>query len=409
MDLEKNVQKLKRLLVEAKGKFRYQLFFCLITYMFIIFILLSERRNESRGTIERYCDFIETDICIRIESLKCYLEKLEIDLTDLLDKSNKLTLLDSDDAKQSKRMIQLLFSRPRAQQVKIDEIGRLSFNFDKAQFLSLRPKLIDLKTHMNYPMGICNLYKQNTRVDPKNELLLVADYSNSNILLYDKDFKLRKRVTQIDGLADWFKYPIRIESNGVDLLFILENSGHNVYAINFKEWRFSRVLAHGDGVQSIQAKDICFHGNKLYVLEFNDLRIRVYTAKGEFHKRLELDGCDFTRCSGFKVDDKFIAVGDSYSRIKLYNLANFCLQYFVNEPFDCFCLQDSNLVVLTNKSELKFYELPRVDQGDPDMFLLSTDVIVDNQKFNFDSNAIIYFNQKLVICFPWKKRLCIFS
>ncbi len=272
--------------------------------------------------------------------------------------------------------------------------------------MSLKPRLIELKSQMNYPMGVCNLYKQNTRVDPKNELLLVADYSNSNILLFDKDFRLHKRITYVDGLDEWFKYPIRVESNGTNLLFILENFGHNVYVINFKEWRFSQVLSCEDKRENIQAKDICFHGNRLYVLEYNELRISVYTANGEFKKRLEPSGIDFGRVSGFKVDDKFIVVGDSYNRIKLFSLVDCSLKYFINEPFDCFCLQDSNLIVLTSKSELKFYELSLVSE---DAFSLTTDVVMNNDRFSFDSNSILCFNSKLVICFPWKKSLCILS
>jgi hypothetical protein len=145
---------------------------------------------------------------------------------------------------------------------------------------------------------------------------------------------------------------------------------------------------------------------------------QVFSASGEFKRKLVLDYAEFGRVSSFKVSDAWLAVGDSYSKIKIFGLSDGRLRCFIREPFDCFCVQDSSLVLLNANGELQFYELPPAYTGDEysqncdrsKLVHLTKQAVMRNEScFNFDSNSVLYFNRKLVICFPWKKRLCILS
>ena len=304
--------------------------------------------------------------------------------------------------KAKKKLLKKLFLRPRKILPTQQFVGELHYNLNEIQFLKLSANNIDLKKYATYPMCICNLYKQNTRVNSKNDMLAILDHSSSNMLLFDPDFKFNLKISCLSGTNNWpIQFPIRIESNGKNFFFILDKQNHNVHVINFKEWSYKKTIQFEQS--ELKARDICVYNNKLYTLGFEDNKIRVYSLNATYKFCIILNNTN--KISRFYVNDDFIAISDDYNQIKVLKLHDQRLIFSIWMEHDCFCIQDSNLIVVNNKGILKFYKLKN-NQCEQQLDLKS-DIFIEDKLMNFDSSSILYFDRKFVICYPWQKKLCI--
>ena len=210
------------------------------------------------------------------------------------------------------------------------------------------------------------------------------------------------KISCLSGTNNWpIQFPIRIESNGKNFFFILDKQNHNVHVINFKEWSYKKTIQFEQS--ELKARDICVYNNKLYTLGFEDNKIRVYSLNATYKFCIILNNTN--KISRFYVNDDFIAISDDYNQIKVLKLHDQRLIFSIWMEHDCFCIQDSNLIVVNNKGILKFYKLKN-NQCEQQLDLKS-DIFIEDKLMNFDSSSILYFDRKFVICYPWQKKLCI--
>jgi hypothetical protein len=336
------------------------------------------------------------------------LEKIQYNLIERIENSNEKLILNSFKSNKEKiEALKYLFLRSRPAQICLinkQKIGKLSFKLSKNDFLSLKHvDSIDLSSVLNYPMCMCSLYEQDNRYNSKNQLV-ICDYSYFSIVKFDNKLKsVKQKITKINSLGDDVELrPLRTESNGSRLLFILNTLDHFVYSIDFEHFNFEKILRNSD-TDYLKARDISYSKNRLYAIDYSENKIKIFTSNGDLKENVDLSKYNFKKAMQLGVEDNFMVIGDNYDTIKVIDLSDQTLKLVLNNiSYDCFCMQDSKLVILNNSGVLKYYDLKSNINQDNSK---NENIKMCFEDLKFDSSSILYFNKKFIICNPWKKKL----
>lgn len=303
-----------------------------------------------------------------------------IKLVFLLEKSSKLTL------------------------PKLESIGRLYWKFDRNEFLNLKLAQddINLKNFTNYPISLCSLNNETQ--------LAVIDYSNCNLFIFDRKFNLKRENLSIaNQLSRAISRPGRIESDNHIRLYVMDKLTNFIFLVNLFKNTVSQL------VPNLTFRDLCFYKNNLFAHDKVDSSsIRVFSASGCFLREFHLSHGEFalnkpiTFTTGLKISNGLLSVLTNFNEIRIFDLKGkfiHNLQMNEHETSNTYCFIDKSFVYLNNLGELKFWSFDLDEFGNiVDKSIVS---IKSSLKLMSDSNSMIYFNRKIVVCFPWKQKLTI--
>lgn len=372
-------------------------------------------------------DFIEEEIEIRVESLKTYLDKLREKVHNSIDQlrehltHNRPVISSSSNFKHSVKYLLLNPANSRRndalQLAAPNRIGKLAWKLTEAEFLSLKADVIDLSTHAKYPIWACSLQYENQ--------LAIVDYPTGNVSIFDRYFKLTRKLTNETNLGGLISRPVRIDSNGRNTLFILDKFDFKIYLIDVTSCAIQHLDQH-------TYKDLSFstYSDKLYAQDKTDNSlVRIFSSTGMYTDQIRLQSSQDETTSNFNLNktsclnltDKYAILLHDLNEFKVFNLKDGMLVYSLkartNERIESYCvLDDLGLIYFNEERKLKFRRLsddvePVKDQ--PVNFDLNSNTAescLNCDLFKvYDSNSIVYFNKKFIVCCPWKQKLIILS
>ena len=360
------------------------------------------KKLEKRNLIEKTFEFIEQDIEIRIESLKCQIEILGLQLIHSLDKQYS-----SDKIKKLKpNYLALLLNKNKIHRplidITINEIGHLNFEFNSNQLENLKMEFhkIDIK-QIKYPMGVC-WSGLDTRVSTPYQYAAI-DYSNCNqVVKFDKNFNLKNSLKIFSQTVNLDQMrPIRLETNFRNYFYFLDKSTRYVYMVRVRDKNQGELEIFNE-IKEI-CVDICFYDEILYVLssltsDSSMCGVKKFSSTGILKTSLTLTNVIFKEVVNLKINKKYICILESYKEIKLYDSLTGLFKFKLdNMGTNCICFADNFLLTLDNNGDLKCFEL-------------------DSLSINFQSSRSLpknepyfmgYFNRKIFISYPWKREFCI--
>ena len=348
--------------------------------------------DEKRCLIEKTFEFIEQDIEIRIESLKCSLETIGISLTNSIERSSTST-------KSAKSLAHLLIltqvSMPVVNLTK--EIGCLNFGFNSEKLKSFQINVFQIEKFVKYPMGLCW-----SGVAMSNSYhYAVVDYSNCDLIMFDKTFGFKQRFKAIFEVMK----PVRLETNYKDIFYLLDNSKQTISIL--KKTRQQNVVAFL--VIRENCIDICFFRDHLYALclEYDSskeiAKINKYVHTGVLKTSSMLSGVLYKNVNSMKINENFIAILENFKTIKIFDfIGEFKFCFNLDASVSCICFADGrHLLTLNECGYLKCYELEAA------CLVLRNEIshgLPKNEPY-----VMNYWGEKIVICYPWKKQICILN
>jgi len=289
--------------------------------------------------------------------------------------------------------------RPSPIDLTINEIGLLNFGFgpNKLDRFQMEVHKIRVK-EINYPMGVCWSGVDCSRFSTTYQYAAI-DYSNCNLIKFDKKLKIKKCLKISNGLIDRMR-PIRLETDSGKLFYILDKSTHHVFIL--KENNEQNLEIFNEIKET--CKDICFFNEILYVLcsRTNDsdqsvCELRHFSSIGLFKMSIHLSNVTFRNVNTLKISKNFIGVLEGNIEMKLYDL-NGMFKFRLNQPsISCFCFADNHLLTLDNDGLLKCYALDTLN-----LEAQSTRSLPKNESFFMG-----FFGKEIFISYPWKKEFCI--
>lgn len=344
-------------------------------------------------------EFIENEIDLQVESLKCYLDILANNLNkSVQDLSKKIDyskdLCDDGNLKIIQKLICHNYRRDLPSK---EHLGRLHFYYNENQFLNSTISKLEIKDKLTYPMGMCILNPETS-----NSNLALLDFNSSSIFIFDKDLKLKNQYLNAKDLVAESIRPFRIETDSKNYFYLLDKNTYFIYMFDFKLLEFKKVISINESIY--KCKDISFVNNYLYTLDSISKNIKVFTSEGVFKKTIEVNN-DLKSMTSFRISSicNLIAIAnDEFKEIKLFDLnGSFKYSLKTNECFDSFCFADKSLLILNNNGKMSYFNTDNQNIND------SYSINLYNDQFKNDSNFLIYFNRKILISYTWKRHLCI--
>lgn len=408
-------------------------------------LLESVNSRSYIDVVENYFEHIRTEIDVRCESIQMSLDQLNVRLLNRLDQHESMlikhlnTSTDFDyeqlsEAKYFRDLFSLLdgVGGERAKLTGalncLTSLGSLHYEFTAQKLLNSHLRLVKLSNLMKYPMGMC--------LFGRTKELAIADYNSSKINIFDTTHLVYKRSLSISEV----RLPNRVETDNERFVYVHDKMTNFVYVyeVNGKyEMAPSRApfilstMSNGETGNNnafkedsyLKCKDIGFHGDKLYCLDYVDSsQLNLFSASGQM-----LDKIGFKFPSDVLIINSSIRVGndrvafiDKYHiQIHLFSLNDRQLLLKIDSSssisFDCMALVDNHLLVVYNNGLIKCYN-NNSSSSSSSSSLSSSNLLVDecvteleNSQLKMNSNFIIYFNNKLVISFPWQSQLCLIS
>ena len=378
--------------------------------------------------------FIEDEIEVRVESLKYQLDEVNERVMRELDSHASIlqTFVRSSSREKSSRCGQLMnydtlsrqnYFEPlrgrhvRAKSIRADSrlIGQLSYKFEFAKLQTFKLEKIDLEklNKIKYPMGMCVL--------DNGKQLAIADYHNNNINIFDNKMQI------IDSLLVNAQLPHRIEVDESSSVFYVQDKMTNfVYLHNIKTGVSKPIVINQSNINDsneaeekpVFLKDICYYDKCLFALNYEDKNlIHRFDRDGNHLKSISIKQHDPEqepkRSCSIRVSDRFIAVNDSYLCIKLYDhngTFKFMIGSISDLKFDCFTFADDHALLYFNSGIVKCYNLLKMDRkSSPTENAYDAEGEISSEQLKCDASFMCYFNNRILIAYPWKKQLGILS
>ena len=149
-----------------------------------------------------------------------------------------------------------------------------------------------------------------------NNQIISANYHDKCLTLYDKNFNLSKRIDRING--ELFA-PIGLTVNHTEMsIYISDYDNNRILNTDLEFNKLKSVGSSGSGDNQFNGPfDMCFQNHNLYICDYYNKRIQIYSKDLEFLKTLKVDYLTWK----IKASNSILCVesGDS-SGIHFYDL-----------------------------------------------------------------------------------------
>lgn len=262
------------------------------------------------------------------------------------------------------------------------DLGKLHFELNEQEFSKLRVQTaLDVRAELSYPMHMCILGGKY-----KEEFAVITDYSTQSPLIIDYKLECVKKLAldcQIrGGIAS-------IDSNRDGLLFIVEKE---TFKLLIYDTQHSKLLNQFDNI-----KHVHYFNHRLYALESGSNQVLVFSSSGEFKRKFSLNCDKIQKATSLKISDNYLILGDNYSSILVFDMIKKELMFEIKQEFDCFIVQDEYIVVCNAQGEIRHYDLRRGG-------IVSSEI---KQCGLQHCLSMLYFNRRILISFPWSKKIVI--
>ena len=398
-------------------------------------LLESVNSRSYIEVIENYFEHLKTEIDVRCESIQMGLDQLGTRLLNRLDQHESLLIrhlnastdFDYEQLSENK-FFRDLFSLLNGggggggENLKLTgglncltSLGSLHYEFEPQKLLNSRFRLVKLSHLMKYPMGMCLLGVVNE--------LAIADYNSSKINIFDTKTLSYKRSLMISEV----RLPNRVETDNQRFVYVHDKMTNFVYVYEVTS-KFEMAQSRAPFILSsstsdaetrkenlyVKCKDIGFHGDKLYCLDYVDSsQLNLFSASGRMLDKIKFNFASDSVIinSSIRLGNDRVAFIDKYHiQINLFSLSSLQLLLKIDSSssisFDCMALVDNHLLVVYNNGLIKCYK-----NQSSNSLLAANECIseLENSQLKMNSNFIIYFNNKLVISYPWQSQLCLIS
>lgn len=193
-------------------------------------------------------------------------------------------------------------------------------DLDRGRFRNFRPR--DVPGGIQVPVG-CELDKEDGR-------LYVVDTGRRDVLVFDADLAY---VTAISGPEGFRPNDVAVDAEGI---WVTDASNHVIRVFDKETFAEMRALPQLDSKHPgflHQPSNLHIAGNRIYVTDFGDFTVKVYSRTGDHLNTVGSygDGAGrFTRPKGIAVDrDSVLYVADAaFNNVQLFNAAGQVLMWF---------------------------------------------------------------------------------
>jgi DNA-binding beta-propeller fold protein YncE len=193
-------------------------------------------------------------------------------------------------------------------------------DLEHGRFRNFRPP--DLPARMQVPVG-CALDKEYGR-------LYVVDTGRRVVLVFNAELAY---VTAISGPVGFRPNDVAVDAEGI---WVSDASSHVIRVYDKKSFAEKRAIPQLDPKHPgflHQPTNLHITGDKVYVTDFGDFTVKVYSRAGEYLTAVGSygDGAGrFTRPKGIAVDrDSVLYVADAaFNNVQLFNAAGAVLMFF---------------------------------------------------------------------------------
>jgi len=173
----------------------------------------------------------------------------------------------------------------------------------------------------------------NCATDPRDGKLYVADVGREEVLVYDSTLAYQGSI----GAGDVMNKPVDVQVHG-DRIWVADQTGHGVVLFDRETWaqvgkipEYAPDDLEGRGVR--QPTNIWVTDSELYVSDFGDFKIKVYTHDGTFVRSVGQYGRGlgmFLRPKGIAVDREGIlyVVDAGFHLVQMFNEQGEMLMFF---------------------------------------------------------------------------------
>ena len=385
---------------------------------------LSKRGLNFNESFENYIGFIESEIDIRIESLKIEIDRLKEKLLKKIDhlheefniKHSALneiveTKLNKAYIKQLKKLSAKIINFDKNNfKIKTnflcasDSIGLLKGPFINIKKLECaEPTIVDLRYKVQSLCALCAL------TDKK---ILISDFKRNEIYVFNLNFNAFERINFVQGIKIRSYYGL-----------CASDDFENIYLCDLE---YSRILISNNNFSLIKkiilkagttinefccARDICFHSDCLFVLDQGYKSVFIYNKHGEFIKMFDLIK-DNKTCDKLKQElliqnpmcisaaDDIIAIMDWKKSIYFYNFQGSLVNSIEVPEITSFCLKYDYLLTHGENGIVACYV-----KTSEYAFNKVSEVFFE--KLMYRSESMILLNDKLIISMGWSKILAV--
>ncbi len=151
----------------------------------------------------------------------------------------------------------------------------MKFDDIKTVFETFDLEVVDMVTN---PNDICVLQTGN---------LLMANTTQKNLTLFDKNLNLIKTIDKFDDIN--FS-PSRIACNDIDRIYVIDHSIYQVLMLDLNLKKIKGVGSKGNTAKQFDLPNgIAYFSNKIYVCDTNNKRLQILTADLEFINSISLE------------------------------------------------------------------------------------------------------------------------
>ena len=322
----------------------------ILIYKSLTFNFFKDTKCE---IIENVMNFLEDELDIRIESLKIGLdfahekliEEFEFHVSELI-KNNYKLIVNRKNLKRMDRWNQFISLKNKeiVNLLKVDEKFELNFiakstliNSHDVGLLcwSKQPKLEKLNFEASFKrLNLKLTEKENVyKLTPyfrslcglNRAFILLSDYKNNEILMFDSDFNFKELYTIIDN--DILDRPCSMCTNDLGSLIYLINFGNQeMFLTNSKLSAIERKLTKLDFGELFFPVDCTFFKKNIYLIDHGYYRVLKLSEKGDLEKEFLLFNSEPKENNDYlvwplkiQVTYNIIAVLDDWSYIYVYD------------------------------------------------------------------------------------------
>ena len=233
--------------------------------------------------------------------------------------------------------------------------------------------------------------------------LLFTESKGSNILKYNFEFALQEKISSINSIK--LKNAKLIASDELNNVYILLKNDESEILITDLNIRMIKHKSIKRGDETFQDMKYC--NNQLHVL--SEKAILIYTSKGEFLKELELRKQDNTYLSNPKMmctSDSLAILLDEPSKLYFFDKESRLMTFTTNlkKTVKAIYLLNGYLFVhAACDGSFICYKITSDNKNIVQVFAR------DSQCLQEVSASIVYYNNQLVILFPYQNKLVLFG
>jgi len=270
-----------------------------------------------------------------------------------------------------------------------------SFIVDKSVLGTLEPSinvsenLIINEIKLDYnPYSLCCL--------PKNRIL-VSDYINNQLLVYDENFKLYKTIKKIDNML---LFPLGISTDGVDKIYVCDHKNNRIILVDLKFKLKSSFGAKGSGNSELfNPYDVFYFNSNVLICDFGNKRIQKLTEDLVFVSSLKL-----------VYEPHQVRAANNRLFVRAYNEK--LIDIYDSEKFDHVKRIDSHngIICESNSNIFEFNtEYSKINCYDSNGILMKYfDLKLENTHF-FNLFGFVYFKEKNIFVASAEEKLLTIS